>query len=68
MKNKGIRLMIDKIENSHVNEDLNRQIEKKKTYVEPRVSKLGSMQKVTLGGSEICEDSGQGAGTGLNCQ
>ena len=38
-----------------------------KQYIQPELRKIGLMQKVTLGGSELCSDSGQGAGTGLNC-
>jgi len=33
---------------------------KLKVYKEPKVMKLGSMQKYTLGGSVLAGDSGQG--------
>lgn len=38
--------------------------QRKKYYSEPTLSKLGLMQKVTMGGSYVTEDSGQGVGTG----
>ncbi len=37
-----------------------------KKYIQPELRKLGAMQKVTLGGSQPDNDSGQGAGTGPN--
>ncbi len=54
--------MIDKIENSYESENLNINREEKKSYSEPIVSKLGSMQKVTLGGSDLTPDSENGPG------
>lgn len=44
------------------NENIHISFEKKKQYSEPSVTALGSMQKITLGGSTANPDSGQGPG------
>ncbi len=51
--------MIKKIEDTMKSKVVRKVFEKKKNYHSPVLSKMGSMQKVTLGGSQIVGDSGQ---------
>ncbi len=50
--------MIKKMENTIKNQVSSKAFEKKKNYHCPTLSKMGSMQKVTLGGSQVFGDSG----------
>lgn len=58
--------MIDTIKDTYEKVNLNMTEREKKHYSTPMVSKLGSIQKITLGGSYLTEDSAQGPGTGPN--
>ena len=40
--------------------------DKRKAYAAPELTVLGDMRHITLGGSQITEDSGYGPGTGPN--
>lgn len=42
------------------------QLMAKKAYISPQFESLGSLVKVTLGGSNLDADSGQGPGSGPN--
>ena len=51
---------MDKLmQDSDKNEKLCMEKEEKKVYAEPRLKNLGSMQRMTLNGSELNSDSGQ---------
>ena len=50
--------MNEKIEDSYESISTNKKIEAKKSYSEPTLSKMGAMQRVTLGGSAAPGDSG----------
>lgn len=52
--------MNEKIKGSYEPQELSKTFEKKKNYSSPTLSKMGSMQKITLGGSQIFGDSGGG--------
>jgi len=52
--------MMDHKEYSCKKENKDKKMLEKKSYAKPEISELGSMVKVTLGGSVISGDSGQG--------
>ena len=53
--------MNEKMKDSCEDQKLNKDIEKKKDYSAPKLSKMGSMQRITLGGSQSPGDSGSGS-------
>ena len=58
---KGIDKMNEKTKESVEYQKPNKGLEKKKSYTTPTLSKMGSMQRITQGGSVTPGDSGQGA-------
>ena len=58
--------MNEKKKGSYEPHELNTLLDKKKNYVSPTLSKMGSMQKITLGGSQAPGDSGLGGSGFIN--